>query len=61
MKPMNQDLVYTYLGDARGTSTYVAFSPDSQKAVVVLSNAAESVSELGELIMEALLNVKKER
>lgn len=61
MKPMNQDLVYTYFGDARGSSTYMAFSPDSQKAVVVLSNSAESVKELGDWIMEALLNVKKER
>lgn len=61
MKPMNQDLVYTYMGDARGSSTYMAFSPDSQKAVIVLSNAAESVNELGEWIMEALLNVKRER
>lgn len=61
MKPMQEDLVYTYTGDARGSSTYMAFSPDARKAVVILSNAAESVHELGDAVMRALLSVKKER
>lgn len=56
-----ENLVYSYYSDARGSSTYIAIAPDERKAVVVLSNSAESVEECGRQILIALLRLKPER
>lgn len=61
MHLQQEHLVYSYHGDANGSSTYLAFAPDGRKAVILLSNAAEPVKEMGDAILEALLNVKPTR
>lgn len=61
MNLKQENLVYSYRGDARGSSTYLAFAPDGRKALIILSNAAEPVGPMGDAILEALLNVKPSR
>lgn len=56
-----ENLVYSYYSDARGSSTYVAIAPDERKAVIILSNSAESVEACGKEILVALLRLKPER
>lgn len=56
-----EHLVYSYNGNANGSSTFLAFAPDGRKAVVLLSNSAEPVDKIGEAILEALLHVKPSR
>lgn len=48
-------LVFIHTGGTGGSSAYIALSPDDKIAVVVLSNAAESVAETGNTILEFLL------
>ncbi len=61
MTLQHEHFVYTFQGDAIGSSTYIAFAPDGRKGVIILSNAAESVKEVGDAILEALLKVKPAR
>lgn len=61
MNLKQEHLVYSYKGDANASSTYIAFAPDGRKAVVILSNAAETVQQVGDAILDALLNVKPAR
>src|SRR5690554_1663048 len=61
MNLQQEHLVFSYNGDANGSSTYLAFAPDGRKAVVILSNSAEPVGDVGDAILEALLNVKPSR
>lgn len=48
-------LVFIHTGGTGGSNSYIAFSPDDKLAVVILSNAAESVAETGNTILEFLL------
>lgn len=45
---------YWHNGGTGGSSSYIAFVPDKNIAVVVLSNAAEKVDEIAENIIKAL-------
>lgn len=48
-------LVFIHTGGTGGSSAYIALSPDDKLAVVVLSNATESVAQTGNTILEFLL------
>lgn len=51
------NIVYSYGGDGNGSSTYVSFAPDTRKAIIILTNSAEPIGEMGEQLMQALLKI----
>lgn len=52
-------LVYQHTGGTYGSSSYIAFSPDKNIAVVVLSNSSEKVDSTGNAILEFLISSEK--
>lgn len=58
MRLNGDNLVYQHQGQTLDSSTFVAFAPDRKKAVIILSNAPESVESMGNKILEALLDQK---
>ncbi|WP_257668040.1 serine hydrolase domain-containing protein [Parapedobacter tibetensis] len=50
------ELVYRHVGETYGSSSFIAFSPDKKVAVVVLSNAAETVEPTGMAIIRHILS-----
>ena len=53
---MIDDMIYFHhTGGTYGSSSYIAISPDAKTAVIVLSNAAESVEPTGSQIIKKIL------
>jgi len=48
-------MYFHHTGGTSGSSSFIGLSPDTKTAVVILSNAAESVDQIGTAIMEKLL------
>ncbi len=55
MSMMDGIIYFHHTGGTDGSSSFIGFSPDTKTAVVVLSNAAESVHPISTEIMEKLL------
>lgn len=55
MNLVGDELIYWHNGATFGSSSYMAFSPDRKMAVVVLSNTAESVDNVGLAILNSIL------
>ena len=55
MNLVGDELVYWHNGATYGSSSYMAFTPDRKVAVVVLSNTADSVDQVGVSILNAIL------
>jgi len=59
MNLMGDELIYWHNGGTFGSSSYMAFSPDRKMAVIVLSNTAESVDNVGVSILNSILAAKQ--
>ncbi len=55
MNIIGGELIYWHNGGTSGSRSYMAFSPDKRVAVVILSNTAESVDNIGIAIMNRVL------
>lgn len=51
-------IYYNHNGGTAGSSSFIGLSPDSKSAVVVLSNASESVTEVAKEMLTKLLTAK---
>lgn len=55
MSMLDGSIYFHHAGGTAGSSSFIGISPDTKTAVVVLSNAAESVTDISTAIMEKLL------
>jgi len=55
MNMLDGIIYFHHTGETAGSSSFIGFSPDTKSAVVILSNAAESVNPISTEIMEKLL------